>query len=267
MKKRLGLFLGIAISSLLLVTGCGNSEKSGSEEKEKTLKVVTDAEYPPFEFRDKGKLVGFDVDFIAAVAKEAGYKSEVEHVAWEPLFEEIKSKRADAAVSAVTINDERKQTYDFSFPYFISTNKILVPKDSAIKSAEDLKGKKVAVQTGTTGQAATESIVGKNNENIKQFENNNLAILELKSGGADAVVADNAVVEEYAKNNPDEGFAVVEDAVFEKEYYGVLFPKDSKLIEEFNKAINTLYENGTYAKIYKEWFGTEPDIETLKSQQ
>ena len=59
----------------------------------------------------------------------------------------------------------------------------------------------------------------------------------------------------------------MEDAVFEKEYYGVLFPKDSKLIEEFNKAINTLYENGTYAKIYKEWFGTEPDIETLKSQQ
>ena len=273
--KKIHIFITIMVLSLALVlSACGTSKESsdkktgGTSKETKTVRVVTDAAYAPFEYQDKGKIVGFDVDFVNAVAKAAGYKANIVHVGWDPLFVEVKGKTADFGMSAITINDERKQTYDFSLPYFLSTNKILVPKGSDIKSAQDLKGKKIAVQNATTGQEAVESMFGKNNKDLKKFENTNLAIMELKSGGAAAVVADNTVVEEYAKNNPGDKLVVVEDsAAFAKEYYGLMFPKDSKIKADFDKGIKEIIDNGTYTKIYKKWFKTEPDLDTLKEQQ
>jgi glutamine transport system substrate-binding protein len=270
MKKLMFLVL----TALVLVLGaCGTDKastddgKSGSEEK-KTLRVVTDAAYAPFEYQDKGEIVGFDIDFIKAVAKEAGYELDIEHVGWDPVFIEIGQKNADIGISSITINDERKETYDFSLPYFLSTNKILVPEDSAIQSASDLVGKVVAVQKGTTGDAAVEGILGKNHKDIKKFDDNNLAILELINGGSDAVVADNGVIESYAKNNPDQKLVVKGDSTtFAAEYYGLLFPKGSELKAELDAAIKTVFENGTYSEIYNEWFGMDPDLETIKAEQ
>jgi glutamine transport system substrate-binding protein len=256
----------LVFSLLFVLSACGTSKTAGSAKK--TLRVVTDASYAPFEYQDKGKVVGFDVDFINAVAKEAGYNVNVDNVGWDPLFVEIKGKTADIGLSAITINDDRKQTYDFSVPYFLSKNEILVPKGSDIKSAEDLKGKKVAVQNGTTGQDAVEAIIGKNNDKLKKFDNNNLAILELKNGGADAVVADNTVVETYVKNNPNDNFKVIEDDnAFEKEFYGLMFPKGSKLKADFDKAVKKYIDSGEYAKLYKKWFKVAPDTKILKEQQ
>ncbi|GGH78327.1 polar amino acid transport system substrate-binding protein [Pullulanibacillus pueri] len=273
MKKGSLLFFAIIFAFIFALSACGSnkdensSADNGGKASKKTLRVVTNAAYAPFESMDKGKIVGFDVDLIKAVAKEAGYNVKIENLGWDPMFAEIQGKNADLSVSAITINDDRKQTFDFSNPYFLSTNEILIPKDSNIASADDLKGKIVAVQNGTTGQDAVSAILGKNNKNLKKFEDNNLAIMELNKGGADAVVADNTVVEEYAKNNPDKNLKYIEDNKnFAPEYYGIMFPKGSKLKAEFNKALNTLLDNGTYAKIYKDYFGTEPDIDKLKAQ-
>lgn len=249
-------------------TGDENAENPETEVDEtKTLRVVTDAAYAPMEYQDKGQVVGFDIDFIKAVAEEAGYELQIEHVGWDPIFVEVESKRADLAISSITINDDRKQSYDFSVPYFQSTNKILVAEDSDIQSAEDLKGKKVAVQNGTTGQAAMDALLGKNHPDIKKFDDNNLAIMEMESGGAVAVVADNVVVEEYAKNNPDKNLKVIEDETFDSEFYGLLIPKGSELVEDFNAAINAVIDSGRYAEIYQEWFGREPNTDILKEQQ
>ncbi|WP_243299787.1 basic amino acid ABC transporter substrate-binding protein [Bacillus litorisediminis] len=277
MKKKPYFIFAIITSLMLLLAACGTANEntqsgSGGEGDDtpetKTLRVVTDAAYAPFESLEGDQIVGFDIDFINAVAEEAGYELKIENVGWDPIFVEIESKRADLAISAITITEERKQSYDFSHPYFLSTNKILVPEESDIQSAEDLKDQVVAVQGGTTGDEAVEGLLGKNNKNIKKFDNNNLAIQELLQGGAAAVVADNTVIEEYVANNPDQNLKVVEDAdAFASEFYGVMFPKDSELKAEFDEALNTIFENGTYAEIYKEWFGSEPDIETLKAQQ
>jgi glutamine transport system substrate-binding protein len=268
MSKRFLAIVMLAIMALV-VSACGtSSDEAGSGAEKKELRVVTDAAYAPFEYMEGDKIVGFDIDFLKAAAKEAGFELKFENVGWDPIFVEIKSKRADMAVSSISINDERKQTYDFSLPYFLSTNKILVREDSDIKSAADLKGKVVAVQNGTTGQEAMDKLLGKNNKDIKKFDNNNLAIMEMLSGGADAVVADNGVVEVYAKNNPNEKLKVIEDSnSFEAEYYGILFPKDTDLKADFDKAIKKIVENGTYEKIYQEWFGQEPNMEMLKAEQ
>ena len=274
MKKNILALLSLCVAIVLSLSACGTAEETTSEgnssnegEEQKTLRVVTNATYAPMEYLDKGEVVGFDVDLIKAVAEEAGYELTIEHIGWDPIFVETESKRADLAMAAITINDERKQTFDFSVPYFQSTNKILVPNDSEIESAEDLKGKIVAVQNGTTGQAAMDALVGKNHKDVKKFEDNNLAIMEMESGGAAAVVADNAVVEEYAKNNPNKNQKVIEDTSFDSEFYGILFPKGSELVEEFNTALNTLFDNGKYTEIYQKWFGIEPNIEFLKEQQ
>ena len=257
----------LVLSMLFVLSACGTSKTTGGSEK-KTIRVVTDAAYAPFEYQDKGKVVGFDVDFITAVAKAAGYNAKIEHVGWDPVFTELKENTADLGISAITITDERKQTYDFSIPYFLSKNEILVPKNSEIKSAQDLKDKKVAVQNGTTGQEAVETLFGKNNSYLKKFENNNLAILELKGKGADAVVADNSVVETYVKNNPSDNFKVIEDDhAFAKEFYGLMFHKGSKLKADIDKGIKKVMEDGTYEKIYKKWFKVSPDLGTLKAQQ
>lgn len=271
MRKKLSIMFVLFLSFSLILSACGtgkessNDEGNNSQDTKKTLRVVTDAAYAPFEYMDKGDIVGFDIDFITAVAKEAGYEVKIEHVGWDPIFVEIEGKQADLAVSAVTINDERKQSYDFSSPYFLSTNKILVKEGSPIKSGADLKGKVVAVQNGTTGQEAAEAILGKNSPSLKKFENNVLAIQELLAGGADAVVADNTVVEEYAKNNPQDKLVVIEDAdAFEAEFYGILFPKGSKLVKEFDEALQAIFDNGTYTKVYEEWFGSKPDLDKLQ---
>ena len=263
--------LFIAICFTLILTACGVSESTAGEldngEGRKTLRIITHAAYAPFEYLQGDGIKGFDIDLVRVAAEKAGYAVRIEHVGWESLFNEIENREADFAVSAITINADRKQTYDFSVPYFLSTNKILVREDSEIKSAEDLKGKIVAVQTGTTGQEKAEAILGENNPDILEFENNNLAIQEMLSGRADAVVGDNIVLEEYVKNNPNRKLKVITDKSFEKEYYGLLFPKGSELRPEMDKAINDIFANGTYTKIYTEWFETEPDIKHLKEQQ
>ncbi|MGP7816458.1 basic amino acid ABC transporter substrate-binding protein [Niallia sp. 01092] len=274
MKTTKFSILSLVLMLALILSACGASKdsntggaNSGTDSK-KTLRVVTDAAYAPFEYMDKGEIVGFDADLFKAVAKEAGYKYELVHVGWDPLFVEVKDKTADAAVASIVITDERKETYDFSTPYFTSANKILVREGSDIKSAKDLKNKVVAVLNGTTGQVAAEGILGKNSKNVKKFENNNLAIMELLNGGADAVVAEDLVVEEYAKNNPDKKLTVIEDSsYFKTNFLGLMFPKNSEIKEDFDKAIKTILENGTYEKIYTKWFKEKPEVEQLKAAQ
>lgn len=265
--KNYSKFIGVLIFvTIFMLSGCGNSEKAssgaGADEK-KVLKVGTDAAFAPFEYMDKGKIVGFDVDFLDAVMKEAGYKHELENIGWDPLFASVQGKQVDLAISGITINDDRKQTYDFSTPYFESTHMIVFKEGIDIKSAEDLKGKKIGVQNGTTGQLAAEKVVGANN-NISKYENTAVAFMALENNDVEVVVTDNVVASEFVKNNPNSKVEAIEDKdSFESEFYGLMFPKDSKLKAEFDEAIKEVIESGEYAEIYEKWFGKEPSVDTL----
>lgn len=255
------LVLATIVALVALSAACGQDTTTGEGKK---LTVGTDAAYAPFEYLENGVIVGFDIDLLAAIMEEAGLDYEVKNLGWDPLFESIRGKSADLGISAVTINDDRKQTYDFSNPYFESTNMILVNEGSDITNALDLKGKRVGVQNGTTGAEAVEKILGANHEDIAKFENNVLAIMELKGGNVDAVVADNTVIIEYVQNNPNENFKAIGDAEnFEAELYGLIFPKGSEQREKINVALKTVIENGTYAEIYEKWFEATPDVDFL----
>lgn len=232
------------------------------------VKFATDASYAPMEFMDLDKVTGFDIDFIDAVMKEAGMEYEVSNTGWDTMLESVKQgTEYQAGISSISVTDERKETYDFSLPYFESTNMIMVKEGSDIKNALDLKDKTVAVQNGTTADILMSKIMGQNSANLKKFDSNALALQEMANGGVDAVVADIAVVREYIKNNPNSKLVGITDSEnFDSEYYGIAYPKNSELKAKLDPAIQAVIDNGTYAEIYKKWFGEEPDLTNLKAE-
>ncbi len=260
MWRSASLLLGLA----LFLSACGG-DKPASGGGETVYKFASDASYAPMESMDKDKIVGFDIDFLAEVMKEAGLKYEVKNTGWDTMLESVKQgTEFHAGISAISITDERKMSYDFSMPYFESTNMILVKEGSPIKNAKDLKGKKVAVQSSTTADTLMTEIMGKDNTSLKKFDNNVLALMELDKGGVDAAVADIAIVREYIKNNPNKKFVgLLDKENFESEFYGIAFPKKSELKAKLDPAIKKIIENGTYAKVYEKWFGEKPDTSKL----
>ncbi len=261
--KKATIVIAASCSLFLSACGSGGEQQSGSEDK-KVLNVGTEATFAPFEFMDKGEVSGFDVDLLNAAAEEAGYEVDIKNTGWDAMLAGLQSDQLDIGMSGVTITDERKETYDFSSPYFESVSMIVFKEGTNITKAEDLKGKKIGVQNGTTGQIAAEAIVGKNDSSISKYEAAALTFQALQSGDVEAVVTDIAVALEYVKNNPNAGVKTVSDEQFTPEYYGIVFPKGSELKAEFDEALNTLYENGTYTEIYKKWFDEEPNLDVLK---
>ena len=274
----------LLIAGLLILSACGtstddNTNTSGNNAEESNnandeageqttedvvLQVGTDAAFAPFEYLDKGEIVGFDADILEAVMAEAGYEYEFTNVGWDPMMVSTQNGDLDFAIAGITVDEERVETYDFSVPYFESTHMIVFNEGTDITSANDLEGLKIGVQTGTTGAIAAEKVVGEKNPNILKFDTTTGAFMELTQGNVEAVVTDNVVAQEFVKNNPDAGVETITDQEnFESEYYGIMFPKGSELVDEINTALTAIIENGTYAEIYQEWFGKEPDVEQL----
>ena len=226
----------------------------------KVYVVGTDAAYAPFESQnEKGEIVGFDIDVVSAVAKKAGIEVKFVNTPWEGIFNNLAQGDRDLLVSAITITDERKQTMDFSAPYFDAQQLIAVKADSKIAKFDDLKKLKVGVQTGTTGDEVVSKLIGKTSTAVKRFESTPLALKELESGGVDAVVADNGVVIHYVANNTGAQFKTVADASFTPEQYGLAVKKgNAELLEKINKGLADIKADGTYDKIYTSWFGAAP---------
>ena len=222
--------------------------------------VGTDAAYAPFESQnEKGDIVGFDIDVVKAAAAKAGIEVKFVNTPWEGIFNNLAMGDRDLVASAVTITDERKQTMDFSTPYFNAQQLIAVPMASKITKFNDLLSRKIGVQTGTTGDEAVSKLVGKTNPNIKRFESTPLALKELEAGGVDAVVADNGVVINYVNNNAGGKFKTVTDSAFAPEQYGLALKKgNTELKTLLDKGLAAIKTDGTYDKIYAGYFGAAP---------
>jgi polar amino acid transport system substrate-binding protein len=254
----------------LLLAACGKKEEAPpapapvasapAPAPAKVYAVGTDAAYAPFESQnEKGEIVGFDIDVVKAVAAKAGIEVKFVNTPWEGIFNALGQGDRDLVVSAVTITDERKQTMDFSAPYFDAQQLIAVKEKSKVAKFADLKKLKVGVQTGTTGDEAVTKLLGKTSTAIKRFESTPLALKELEAGGVDAVVADNGVVINYVANNPGGKFKSISDKEFAPEQYGIAIKKgNAELVEKINKGLAEIKADGTYAKIYAQYFGAAP---------
>jgi len=259
---------GLAVAGILLAA-CGKKETppplapapvASAPAPAKVYVVGTDAAYAPFESQnEKGEIVGFDIEVVQAVAAKAGIQVKFVNTPWEGIFNALGQGDRDMVVSAVTITDERKQTMDFSAPYFDAQQLIAVAEKSKVAKFADLKKLKVGVQTGTTGDEAVTKLLGKASTNIKRFESTPLALKELESGGVDAVVADNGVVIHYVANNPGGKFRTVADKDFVPEQYGIALKKgNTELLEKINKGLADIKADGSYDKIFAKYFGAAP---------
>ncbi len=268
-SRRFLQILGVAAAGLLL-SACGKKEEptpppaaaasAPAPAPAKVYVVGTDAAYAPFESQnEKGEIVGFDVEVVQAIAKKAGIEVKFVNTPWEGIFKTLEQGDRDMVVSAVTITDERKQTMDFSDPYFDAQQLIAVKDGSKVAKFADLKKLKVGVQTGTTGMEVVEKLQGKTSANIKRFESTPLALKELEAGGVDAVVADNGVVINYVTNNPGGKFKSIADKEFVPEQYGIAFKKgNTELQAKVNKGLADIKADGTYDQIYTKYFGAPP---------
>jgi polar amino acid transport system substrate-binding protein len=226
----------------------------------KVYMVGTDAAYAPFESQnEKGEIVGFTVDVLTAAAAKGGFEVKFVNTPWEGIFNALGQGDRDLLASSITITDERKQTMDFSSPYFDAVQLIAVKDNSKVQKFNDLKKLKVGVQTGTTGDEVVTKLLGKNSTNVKRFESTPLALKELESGGVDAVVADNGVVIHYVANNTTAKFRTVADTSFAPEQYGIAVKKgNTELLEKINKGLADIKADGSYDQIYTKMFGAPP---------
>ena len=241
----------------LILTGCLLSSLITSAFAAQTTYVVgSGGTYRPFEYENSQKqLEGFDIDIIKAIAKAENFDIKLVNTPWEGIFNSLAQGDRDILISSVTITDTRKQTMDFSAPYFDSRLQIAIGKDSKVTRLADLKTLKVGVQTGTTGDEAVTKLQGKTSALIKRFESTPMALDELKAHGVDAVVGDNGVVEHYVANNGAEQLKIVEDSSFAPEQFGIVVKKgNTELLEKINQGLAAIKADGTYDKIYAKYF-------------
>jgi len=220
----------------------------------KSIKVATDATWPPMEMVDANKqIVGYDIDFLKAVAKEAGVAVEFKNTAWDGIFAGLDSGQYDAIISSVTITDERKAKYDFTDAYTSIGQILVVPKtDKTSKTIADLKGKKVGSQIGTTGAMEVKKVAGVES---KTYDEIGLAFEDMAAGRISGVVCDEPVAAHFAlqKKEYKEKFKIVGKA-FTKEGYGIVVKKGNKdLVALLNKGIKAVKAKKLDTKIHTKW--------------
>ena len=235
-----------------------------AQAQDKELVVGSSATYRPFAFENPNKeIVGYDVDMIKAIAQKAGLKIRIVNTPWTGIFAALNNGDVDIVVSGVTINDKRKQSYDFTAPYFEARQLIAVPKDSTVKSLKDLAGKKIGVVTASSGDDTASREFGKTNPDIRRFENTPTVISELANGGVDAAIGDNGVIAFRVQEHKN--LKTVDDPSFPKEYFGIVVKQGNRaLLDKLNTGLAAVKADGTYAQVYKKWF--QADAPALPAQ-
>lgn len=223
----------------------------------KELIVATDTAFVPFEFKQGDKYVGFDIDLWDAVAKDIGATYKLQPMDFNGIIPALQTKQVDVGLAGITIKDERKKVIDFSDGYYDSGFLLMVPTDSKIAGAQDLKGKTLAIKTGTS--AADYAKANFKDTELRQFPNVDNAYMELQTGRVDAAMHDTPNVLYYIATAGNGKVKAVGEQMMAQQY-GMAFPKGSDLVAKVNVSLAKLKKDGTYTAIYKKWFGTEPKL-------
>ncbi len=257
MKK---LLIALSLSMVLLV-GCGEKkegDKTAEIYEKGTIVMGVDDTFAPMGFRDNnGNLVGFDVDLANELSKELGKKIDIQPIDWSMKETELNSGNIDLIWNGYSVTKAREEKVNFSDVY-LENKQIIVTLDENIKSKADLKDKKVAVQNGSSTLDAInkepEVVQGFSGGEPVLFDTNNEAFLDLESGRSDAVVADEVLAKYYIRQKNSDKYRVLDDN-FGEEVYAIGMRKgDKQLLEDINKGLSSLRENGKYDEIYDKWF-------------
>lgn len=246
MNQFLARFAAAALTAFAL---CGQTARA------ETLVVAVDTAFVPFEFKQGDKYVGFDIDLWDAIAKELKLDYKLQPMDFNGILPGLQSKNVDVGLAGITIKDERKKVVDFSDGYYDSGFMLMVAANSTIKSTADLKGKSLAIKTGTS--AADYAKANFAGTELRQFPNIDNAYLELATGRVDAAMHDTPNVLYYVAT-AGKGKVKAVGTQMMAHQYGIAFPKGSPLVAKVNGALAKIKADGRYVAIYKKWFGSEP---------
>ena len=273
MKKLSIAMLSMVLAGSMLLTGCGggNNQAAGendsadtqqSETAENTdggvLRMGTNATFPPYEYVDENnEVAGIDADIAAAIAEKLGMELEITDMAFDSLIPALQSDTIDIVLAGMTVDPERAEQVNFTDSYATGVQVIVVPEGSDIASPDDLEGKNIGVQTGTTGDLYCTDDYGQ--EVVKQFDNGPLAVAALVNGQVDCVVIDNEPAKNYVAAN--QGLKILDTAYANEEYAAAIAKDNTELFEQVNAAIQELKEDGTIDSIIEKYIPAEGDSE------
>ncbi|ONI40429.1 hypothetical protein AN639_04335 [Candidatus Epulonipiscium fishelsonii] len=267
MKQYKKMITTILLGGVLLgsLAGCGSSNTATAEStilteaSSKTtttestggvLVMGTNATFPPFEYVDQNEIVGFDVEMAELIANELGMELKVQDMEFEAIFGALPNDMIDIGMAGITVNEERLTQVDFSDGYFDTKQMVIVKKDSGIVSSDDLVGKKVGAQLGTTSATFAKLYI----EDVKviEFNKSALAVADLMNGTVDAVIVDAAPAQSLIKGQ--DSLMILETPFAEEEYAIAIKKGNSELTGKINEALATIKENGQYDELYSKYF-------------
>lgn len=247
MKKTAKILVTLLVIAAMAftLTACGGGDKDQAE----TIVFGTNAEFPPFEFVASqgviGEFDGIDIAIADLIAKDNGMTAEISNMEFDSLLIALENGQVDAVIAGMTVTEERLEAVDFSTPYYLATQVMIVKEDSAIAQASDMADKKIAVIQGYTGEICVRDM----GFEYTSFKKGTDAVMELVNGKADVVVIDSATASKYVSDN--EGLKIVEDATaFASEEYAIAVKKgNTELLDKINASIQKLLDEGTVADL------------------
>ncbi len=261
--KKSSIFIIILLAALSF---CSQEDEDSLDRIQRTEKLLvgTDATYPPFESKDAktGKLIGFDIDLMSAVCEELGVECEFIVVPFDGIVSGLKNHKYDIIISAFTITPERQKMVDFCQPYYQAGQSIAVRLDEQeINSIDDLVGKKVGVQLGTTGEILAKKIKG---AEIISYDNIGAAFIDMDNRKLDAVINDKPTSERVITVK---GKAKIVGETLTSENYGMAVRKgEQRLLHAINNSLEKLRATGTIQQIKNKWFSSGEESSTSTDQ-
>lgn len=252
--KRLATIILALAAMFTLLAACS----SAGEEKDKELIIGIDDKFAPMGFRDKNnEIVGFDIDYAKAAMEKMGVEAKFQPIDWKTKESELSSGRIDLIWNGYTITDERKEKVLFTKPYLKNSQVVVTLANSNISNLDNLAGKVVGIQGLSSASDALDANPIKSKiKTITEFSDNVLALSDLKNGRVDAVVIDEVVINYYMSQ--EEGTFKLLDESLAPEEYGIGVKKGNEaLLEELQKALDEMNEDGTATEISKKWFGED----------
>ncbi|WP_163868114.1 ABC transporter permease subunit [Myxococcus eversor] len=238
--------------AVLLGCGRGDAPGSGGDWKGRTLRIGTDATYPPFESVKDGELVGFDIELGALVAEELGAKVSWTNTSFDGVFPALMAGKFDLVISAVTLTPERQQRLGFSTPYYTAGQLVVAREaDTAVTGLESLRGKTAGIQLNTSASLVLEKFP---DIEVRQYPSIDLALQDLRNGNLAGVVGDGPTLRYFLTH----GFQGLRAAggLLTEEHYGIAMrPDDPALREAVNAALQRLRDSGKFAALEERYFG------------
>ncbi len=244
MKK---FFAAVAAGAMVMSLGM-----TAMAEEDNVLVMATNAEFPPYEYREGDEIVGIDAEVAALIADKLGMELQIEDMAFDSVLAAVQSGKADIAMAGITVDPDREMIVSFTDTYAKATQMVIVKEDSEIASVDDLEGKSIGVQLGTTGDLYAEDV---KDATVERYSKGFEAVQAVIQGKIDAVIIDGEPAKVFVEQN--EGIKLLDEAFTEEEYAIAIAKDNEELLEKVNAALNELKEEGAFQEVVDKYINSD----------